>query len=230
MKQRILFLMLLMASASLWAQSFTVTPNDSLFESISPRGQANLTIYFPNTSGASQRLRWNVPSSSAPLGWTVQVCDNFSCHNAPHPEVDSMMAVAPLDSGFIKATFTPFEIPGSGWAKCVVWDVADSAGTAVQLYFAVDAVPTAVNPLVLDDQYSLSPIPASDVLHLRAKNGALDKGVVKLYDIKGQIVLQSSISTVQSADFDVSELSPGIYMMRYESKVGTMTKKVVVAH
>lgn len=229
MKQLASFFVLLLIVSGVWAQSFTVEPNDSVFATITPRGEAHLTIYFQNTSGANQRLRWNVPSASAPSAWIIQVCDNFSCHNAPHPQVDSMMTVAPLDSGFLKATFIPDEVPGSGWIKCVVWDVADSVGTAVEVYFAVDALPNAVAPSLQEEAFTLSPSPAASNVHLSAKNGLLEKGNIQVFDIAGQQVLTQSTAKVQTATLNVSDLVPGIYLLRYESKAGILTKKLVIA-
>jgi hypothetical protein len=163
-------------------------------------------------------------------GWIVTICDNGSCFGVPHSNTETMVPVPAGDSSFLKGTFTPDNNAGSSEIAFLVWDANDSANTATEVTMIVNGNTTSVTSMLLKDKYSVSPSPASDVLHLRATAGLLDKGEVKLYDLKGQVVLQKSIDKMQSADFNVSNLAPGIYMMRYETKAGMMAKKVVIAH
>jgi hypothetical protein len=116
-----------------------------------------------------------------------------------------------------------------GTVKCLVWAALDSANTVVEVTMNVNAVSTSIAANQLEDKYSVSPSPANEMLHLRAINGNIEKGELKLYDLKGQVVLQKQVLAGLSADVDVRGIAPGIYMMRYETKAGAMTKKVVIA-
>jgi hypothetical protein len=78
--------------------------------------------------------------------------------------------------------------------------------------------------------FSITPVPAHDVLHLSAKNGLLDKGTVKLYDLSGALMLSQDVSAVQRTELDVQSLESGLYIVRYDSKSGSLAQKVVVAH
>lgn len=228
--KKIYFFALMMAFAGLLsAQSFVVTPNLTVNETVDPRNSVDTYVHFTNVTTESLQLRWQISYENFPSQWIVTLCDNGSCFSVPHASAENMTAIAAGDSAFLKGTFTPVMTPGLGTVKVLVWDVLDSAGTAVEVTMNVNAVVSAVSANQLDELFTVSPSPANEMLHLRAVNGNLDKGDVKLYDLKGQVVMQKQVLAGLSADLDVRSLAPGIYMMRYETKAGSMTKKVVIA-
>lgn len=229
--KKIYFFAIMMAFAGiLSAQSFTITPSPTVTETMDVRNSLDVYIHFTNNTQASQALKWKGEVTSLTQGWVVTICDNGSCFSVPHTNTETMIAVSAGDSSFLKGTFTPDNIPGSATISFLVWDAGDSVNTATEVTMIVNAGTTSVSSTLLKDKYTVSPTPATDVLHLRAKNGALDKGEVQLYNLKGQVVLRKNINAVQSADFNVNDLAPGIYMLRYATKAGTMTQKVVIAH
>ncbi len=212
------------------AQSFTITPSATVTETLDPRNSLDVYINFTNDTQGQQALMWKGTTSTMTAGWIVTICDNESCFGVPHTATEEMAPVAPGADAFLKGTFTPDNIAGASEIAFLVWDANDSANTATEVTMIVNGNATSVTTTLLKDKYSVSPSPASEVLHLRATTGSLDKGEVKLYDLKGQVVMQQRIAKIQSEDLNVSDLAPGIYMMRYETKAGMMTKKVVIAH
>lgn len=230
MKKLYILAFLLVFAGVLSAQTFTITPSSTVTESLDPRHSLDVYIHFTNTTQSTQSLRWKGTDATISNGWIVTICDNGSCFSVPHSPTENMVGVVAGDSSFLKGTFTPDNNPGSANIAFWVWDANDSAATATEVRMIVNATTTAITSSELNDLYSVSPSPASDILHLRANTGSLDKGEMKLYDLKGQVVLQKSISATSVTDFDVRNLAPGIYMMRYSTKAGVMTKKVVIAH
>jgi hypothetical protein len=211
------------------AQSFIVTPSLVVDTDVDPRGTVDVYIHFTNTNQLPLTLQWEPTNSSYPSGWFMSLCDNEACYSLPHGS-ETMAAVTMGDSAFLKITCVPMEITGTGTLSYHVYDVNNVSDAAdVTFNFNVQTA-TAITSSQMASQFSVSPSPASEVLHLTARNGMLDKGNVVLMNLQGQTVLAQNINAVQSADIRVADLAPGAYFLRYDSKTGSMTQKVVVAH
>jgi hypothetical protein len=210
------------------AQTFTVLPSNTVSTSVNPHGSVDSYIYFANAMQQNVTLIWEETNISHPSQWFLTVCDNFSCYTLPHA-IDTMAACAIGDSAFLKVTCVPNEIPGNGTITYHVYDMNNPASSA-DVTFNFNVQGTAISPSDLDDRFAVAPSPAAETIQLTARGGLLDKGSVTLYDLRGQAVLQQDIHAVQSADLQVASLAPGIYVLRYDSNAGTMTKKVVVSH
>jgi Secretion system C-terminal sorting domain len=220
------FAMLLTATA--FAQTFSTIPNDSVFSQIGIDRAADQFIYFVNTSNDPIYLKWQVTTQTFPSQWIVQICDNRVCRNMPFAGT-TMAPVMPGDSGYLKLTTAPNNtVPGDLLVQVNVFDSL-APNIVVPTTFQVRVAPTATVDKQLRAQLSISPNPTSDYIHLRARTGTLTKGHAKLYDLSGRIVLTQPIGSVQAAELDLRALETGIYMLRYETKLGTVTEKVMVA-
>ena len=208
------------------AQSFYVFPNDSVVDNIDPNRAVEQDIRFVNSGQQASTLRWTVTTQTYPQGWWVTLCDNAECHSLPWPG-DTMRTLQPGDTSFLHLTVVPNNIAGSLLVIVNVWDSLNPSINA-DVTFIVNATATAVSPALLRNQISIFPSPASDLLHLRARTGALERGTAKLYDLKGRLVLSQAIGTVQDAALHIRTVEAGIYLLRYESKSGTLTEKVMI--
>lgn len=224
-----IFLALLFAfltSATSLAQTFTVYPNDSMETQIDVSRSADQWIYFINTSNGPITYDWTVTTQTFPSQWIVQLCDNKVCRNLPFAGT-RMAAVLPGDSGYLHLTTVPQNIAGDLRVIVHVFDSLQPS-QSVDVTFLVHAGTTAAAQPQLREQLSLSPNPAIDVLHLRARSGALPKGTVRLYDLRGHVVATQAVSAQAAAHIDIKALEAGIYLLRYETAQGTVTEKVVV--
>jgi hypothetical protein len=211
------------------AQSFTVRPSTVKDTTVDARGSVDSYIYFDNAFQSPLTLTWEETNVSYPSGWLMTVCDNFLCYTIPHA-FDTMSTVGSGEYGFLKITCTPLEVLGSGTVSYHVWDANNPLYTTnVTFNFNVTGG-TSVTVTQPTELFTVTPVPAHDVLHLSARNGQLEKGTVKLFDLKGQLILDQTVNAVSSTDLDVHSLAPGMYMLRYESKAGVMNQKVVVTH
>jgi hypothetical protein len=211
------------------AQTFTVTPSLVVNTDVDVNHAADVYIHFNNNMQMPIYLIWEQTADNYPSQWFMTVCDNASCFNLPHA-VDSMAAVSVNDSGYLKVSCIPNGTVGTGVVSFRVYDM-NSPTSSANVTFNFNATSTtAVSADQLASRFAVSPSPAADVLHLSARGGLLDKGTVALFDLSGQRVLSQDVSAVQNTDLSIAGLAPGIYMLRYESKAGTMNQKVVVAH
>jgi hypothetical protein len=170
---------------------------------------------------------WEETNLSYPSGWIMTICDNAACYNVPHAR-DTMLAVTAGDSGFLKVTVIPQEILGTGTVSYHVYDL-NSPTSQADVTFNFNVLTGTVD-VQYGNLFAVSPSPATAVLNLRALRGQLDRGTVQLYSLDGRVVLSTDVATASSAQIDVADLESGIYLLRYTSKAGSMTKKVVVAH
>ena len=212
------------------AQTFTVTPALVVNTDLDPRNSVDVYIHFTNNTQTSMTLGWEQTANVYGSAWFLTVCDNGACFTLPHAS-ETMLPFSPNDSAFLKVTCIPNNVNGTGTVSFRVWDVNQPTSEA-NVTFNFNAQSTvAVTASQLSDRFAVSPMPAREVLHLSAlRGGLLDKGVVALYDLQGHQVLTQPVSAVQVADLHVADLAPGIYLLRYDSKEGSMTQKVVVAH
>lgn len=229
MRKIYLFTVLMGFFALCQAQTFHVTPANTVNTTVDINHSVEVYIHFTNNFQTGIDLVWETTNSVYPSNWFMSVCDNKSCYTLPHLR-DSMATVSAQDSGFLKVQCVPNGTVGSGTLTFHVYDMNSPVSSAnVTFNFEATEV-VAVTNAQLEEQFTISPNPANDFVRLSARGSQLDKGKIALMDLRGQIVSTQEVNAVQSADVRVADLAPGIYMLRYESKNGTMTKKVVVAH
>jgi hypothetical protein len=211
------------------AQTFTVTPSNTVDSNLDPRNSLDVYIHFTNTTQSGITFAWSQTNLTHPSAWFMTVCDNRACYTLPHLR-DTMAYVAPGDSGFLKVSCIPNAVNGFGTVSFDVHDINFPNDVAsVTFNFNAEGA-TAITNSQLNDRFTVSPSPANASLTLAARGGLLDKGAVSLFDLQGHLVATQAVNALQNTEIATAELAPGIYMLRYESKAGMMTKKVVIAH
>jgi hypothetical protein len=215
-------------AAAVHAQSFTVREGTNRDTTIDAHGYVDFYVHFDNTFQQPITLVWEETSVNHPNGWLMTVCDNAACYTIPHGS-DTMASVAQGQAGFLKITAIPQEIAGTATLGYHVYDANNPLYTA-NITMTITATGTSVTITQPSELFTVTPVPAHDVLHLTARSGQLDKGNVKLFDLKGQLVLDQAVFATSSTEMDVHSLKAGMYMLRYESKAGLLTQKVVVTH
>jgi hypothetical protein len=220
---------LLGLAAAVHAQSFTVREGTARDTTIDAHGTVDFYVHFDNAFQQPLTLAWEETSVNVPNGWLMTICDNFSCYTIPHGN-DTMAQVAQGGAGFLKVTAIPMDSVGTATLGYHVWDANNPIYTATVTMTITATSVLSVTVTQPSELFTVSPVPAHDVLHLAARHGQLDRGNVKIYDLKGQLVLDQAVQAVASTDLSVQDLKPGMYMLRYESKAGVLTQKVVVTH
>lgn len=230
MKKIFLFACLVLGLTGLaQAQSFTVRPSTVRDTTLRSDASVDVYVYFDNAFQNPLTLVWEKTGLNVPSQWLMTVCDNFACYPISNSG-DTMATVNSGDHGYLKVTAIPQNYSATGSVTYHVWDANNPIfSTDVTFNFNATSA-TAVDPSQASERFVVSPQPAHDVVRLSARNGQLDKGTVRLYDLKGQLVMSQLVTAVQSQSLDVSSLKPGMYMLRYESKSGTLSQKVVVMH
>jgi Secretion system C-terminal sorting domain len=210
------------------AQSFIATPNDSVITNILPSRVAQDYMHFVNTTNQTISLGWQVTTQTFPSQWFAQLCGDPVCRNLPYSGASYSSNIGPGDTTFLKLTTDPVGIPGALLVVVHVWDSIDPSNSMDVTYIVNASTSTAAASGSLKSKMSISPIPASDAIHLQAHSGQLEKGTARLYDLKGALLLTQAIGNVSASSIDVRDIEPGIYLLRYAAKSGTLTEKVVI--
>ncbi|WOD42873.1 T9SS-dependent choice-of-anchor J family protein [Hwangdonia lutea] len=103
----------------------------------------------------------------------------------------------------------------------------NSAYTALQqLDFTVDSsVVLSTKDNVLDQAFSIYPNPARETLNISRLDSSINIKSTKLLDITGKVVYKTDVAK----SIDVSQFSPGLYLLKLESKEGgVLTKKIIL--
>lgn len=87
---------------------------------------------------------------------------------------------------------------------------------------------TTSTSAALQSTLSLSPNPFNEVLNLQLDKGAGASANITLMDMQGRALLTQNIEAgTQNITIPTADLLPGIYMVRYETKTGINTYKVL---
>ncbi len=158
-------------------------------------------------------LKWHLIDLDVPAGWTeeVAVCDAIECHFSTLTEYEydiNVLEGTPLDVHFINNN----EL-GDGQAVLLIYEVADSANTAREVYYNVSI---RENVGVLNESVKhveIYPNPTTSNLSIV---GLAEKDInqIQIYSVLGDLVKTVSTTNQTVNTIDVSDLNNGIYLLK----------------
>ncbi len=83
---------------------------------------------------------------------------------------------------------------------------------------------TASTKDILASNFNIYPNPAKDFLNIKSSSAAISS--VKIYDLLGKQVRAED--NLQNNKIDVSDIASGIYLMKINSNLGSLTRKIVI--
>ena len=91
--------------------------------------------------------------------------------------------------------------------------VNPSINAAIQFLYLFRGITTSTDELLTTDQFTASPNPAKDIIHITV-DPTLDHSstVYRILDMNGKIVLKNS-NTSNRLSLDISQLNPGMYIL-----------------
>ena len=219
---RLFSFLLLAMPLFLYGQNFTVTPNDTVLTSINSNESKEAEIDVHNSLGHSISVTWEVMVNTLPSCWTTQLCDNATCFTVL-PSSHQMDSIVTASLGYLKLTVTLHEYGGSGVLQLYVYETSNpSAGDTVT--FIVNG-PATNCPLGLKTTESskrdagVYPNPVSSELFYR--NGSMASfNRFEIFNVIGNQVMSGTLNEYQRF-IAVSDLSPGVYLVRFATTQGT---------
>lgn len=77
---------------------------------------------------------------------------------------------------------------------------------------------------ILASNFNIYPNPAKDFINIKSSSAAISS--VKIYDLLGKQVRAED--NLQNSKIDVSDIASGIYLMKINSDLGSLTRKIVI--
>lgn len=209
-------------SGEKYAASWATNPDSG------PTGNNDWLVSPPVTLGASgNELIFHIKSLSADYGLEQYRTYVYLGSGTPTQASD-----------FIEISEGVYEAPFEFWlddtydldayAGQTVRVAIRNVGSDIYMLQVDDFSITTTDPLstndVLSSKFAMYPNPANNVLNITSGD-ALQLSSVKITDINGRVVANSTFSSTDSAQINVANLAAGLYVVAITSSEGTATKK-----
>ena len=173
-------------------------------EGQNPLKDALITACVPNVTNNGYNLSFSykgIPGSATNYSWNGTAY-TFNYVNYPTTISINGVVTTPLNPGTLVSKRT-------GFAQCTVPNLATQA-------FGLN-----------DNNISIYPNPATDVLNIKVKNGVSESDIqsISIYGIKGELI---SKTLHYKQNIDIKNLSKGMYFVKIISDTFEVTKKLMV--
>jgi hypothetical protein len=201
------------------AQTYAITPNDTLVGTAPFFTITIFDIFQDNISGAPLNLGWTLISNNLVPGWDFSLCDYNTCYTGL-PASGTMATVPDSGQGFLGLNVDPTNISGTGTVRIYVYDMANPNGGDT-LTWIVSTPPVGINDMTSQAGIQLYPNPATDVICVNPGTNAAAVEVV-IVDATGREVFRNAQSNNGPYTIPVSELAPGNYVLMHKQEDGTV--------
>lgn len=220
-------LALALSCTMVFAQSFTVSPSNTITQTVYEGVAANLQIDLNNTSGSDIVFEWETVSNTFDTAWTNPLCDYQACFPGI-PASGTMTAVPDGQYGFIKITVIARENLGPGQVVFNVWPSGNTSAMET-LTFNVDAV-VGIEETDFDNAVQLYPNPATDRLFIRNTEATHEAGLLQIIDFSGALVMEKAVTGSDVQSLDISNLPQGVYVARFQLGENSTSRRILKAN
>ncbi len=229
MKSKILkylpaFVVLILFYQNTNAQSFTITPNDTLTAEATPDQLTIFDIYMDNTQSDTIMLSWERVSLDIPAEWDYSLCDLGTCYPGV-PDGATMYPVPPGSQGFLGYNVIPSLVSGTTTLVMNVWETSNPDDIETIVWIINSDLGTDITT-ASENAISIYPTIAHDVINIA---WSLQQEMwFSIYDISGRIIAQQSL-TDKFNSVDVSAISEGIYFTSITDRTSILkTQKIII--
>lgn len=212
MKRLIFFITISISSYIAEAQTFAISPNDTIESTINADTFVSDFIYIENTSGDSLELSFEILNNSISTnGWGTTLCTNLGCF--PNiPLSGSLGKIADGAKGFFNLHVGFYDMAGTGEVRIKVYESGNNSNTdtITFLYHAVPTTGIAENNAYPD--LGVYPNPASDFIYMYETEKFNDASL-KVWSLDGKVVWQENRMNIADKGIDVSSCPNGIYFL-----------------
>lgn len=210
-------------SSVAFAQNFSFTTN-VMEINIAPNGNHYESTYITNTSGATSLFEYELVSNTLNPNWSIQFCDPYFCFLNAHAQ--DTFTRRNNEQGLFKLDVSGEGYAGTGSLSYRIWRPG-FPNEVDTITWNVNTTLVGVADNSLDRNVSVYPGLASSTVSLRATNGVLPRGEAAIYDLNGKLHLNAAVKSVAETSFDVSQLAPGVYLLRFTAANAVVTRKFV---
>ncbi len=215
--RRILFIAFLGAFSAICVAQISLQPNPT-------RTDINLSEFFnkaaakfKNNSNKTMTIVWERTVVSTERDWEFQICDKNACWL---PMVTAKeFTVNPGEEFEFYVQLAHNQVMGEGIVHVLFYDKEDPAETMIGI-FEFGTTTSTRDQQLLGDHIKLQPNPASGFFQI---NDLSQIRTVQILNVIGTVVKTYYVNSGQQ-QFDVSDLAPGLYMVRMTHKTSGKVK------
>lgn len=211
MTKKYILLLTVLTSLNLFAQDYTIDPNDSVSKAIIVSAYESGQIDLPhdNSTADSLELNWEMISNTTPAGWDFSVCDYTNCYTGVITS-GTMTKFGQNQSGFIKINLVATD-GGSSVSQFKIWKTS-APNDFDTLTFIFNAT-LGINDIELGEKVVLFPNP-SNGSELTVEN-ILSNSTISFTNALGQVIL-SEKNISNTFTLNNIQLNKGVYFMKLE--------------
>lgn len=211
------------AACPLWAQQYTIVPNDSIVSVAPFNDVTHFNITQTNVSGNKLVFSWQQLEQSVPVGWIVNLCDNGFCYTTL-PLNGTMDTVYNGDVGLMSIGIDPGEINGTAIIRYALWEhhTPDKVDT---LTWMITAGTTGITELSTLPSLNIYPNPASDFITVSVHAPLL----LTITDMSGKQVFSKTLHA-GLFKLPVSSLPNGQYIITANDNKQLLTHPFTIQH
>ena len=172
----------------------------------------------------------------------VALRDNDLLDWVPNSPMRMMYCRADDQVAFTNSTFADSVMNANGAEDVLAIDVnsaADHGGCVIPATFATNtffeafanrSLLSSTKDLDLSLSFQVQPNPATDylTLNLTAPTSNFQSYILRLINLKGQIIATQATNNLQNYHFPLNEISSGLYLMQVQSENGFWTEKILI--
>lgn len=225
MKNKFLLIAFSFVSFLTMAQSYSISPSNTLHESAVYNEESKFKMHFTNVSNATITLQWKVVSNNLVAGWDSFICDNVSCCKGV-PQKGTLPYIDPGIDVFLGLIVNPKTVPGSGTLKLYVYEETDSLHGDT-LTWVVNSIATGITGLDFNSGISIFPNPASEYVMIDVNTSSSPFSTIFLYNSVGQLIMERKL-TKGLEKLDITALPKGVYRLIIQDDKRNQAVKTVI--
>lgn len=218
---------IIVATTVSFAQSYSLTPNDTIKIVGMMEDLETLSIQQINTSTTSITFLWQKISEIVPEKWEATVCDNAYCRTTLE-DSGVMNPVEPTDYGLLLLHITPHVNYGTAIVRYAVWDSTNPLQKDTLTYILIVKEASGIVETFNSNLFSIFPNPSQDNITIST---FLNQGYKYLILDEAGNNVQAGHIISSSMSIDTKNLPSGMYSMSIldDQKI-VMIKKIIVQH
>lgn len=196
------------------AQSYSITPTDSIEGSVPYNDLYHFIIQQNNLTEDILILKWEKIYADIPLGWSAYLCDLGFCYGN-FPDSGTMDTVHVGEYGLLSVGVNPFDVNGTGVIQYSVWNATDPE-IIDTLTWIIHAENTTTIKNTSLNNYIIYPNPAFNQLTI--SSSFIGQKKYKIINYNGVIVGIGDLNSSQT-QISLNALPEGIYyIVIYDDK------------
>ncbi|MFI5171841.1 MAG: T9SS type A sorting domain-containing protein [Chitinophagales bacterium] len=206
------------------AQSFSITPNDTIIAEGIPEQLTIYDIYMDNSLGADTLiLNWERVSLNIPGDWDYSLCDLGTCYPGI-PDNGTMYPVPPGEMGFLGYNVIPSFSAGITTLVMNVWEDATPEEKVQVVWIVSSGEVTAINSID-DNSIAIYPTITKEDIFIASLNEGSEFSLITL---NGNRVLNQNIQP-GIITIHIDGLPKGMYLaVVSENGIAVKTQKIII--